>query len=156
MLEALQEAWKAFLIGEVPIGAVLVQGGRIIAKSHNQVEGLKNATAHAETLCIATGAALLENWRLSNTTLYSTVEPCAMCAGAMLLSRIPLLVWGAPDHRHGANGSWVDLLSRKHPTHAITVRRGVLANYSSTLLREFFQKRRREKEAIFLKNRQQR
>lgn len=146
MLEALKEAWKAFLEEEVPVGAILVHKGRIIARGHNQVEMLRDATAHAEMLCITAGEATLENWRLADTVLYSTVEPCSMCAGAMLLSRIPQLVWGAPDIRHGANGSWVNLFEKTHPMHTISIRTGVLQEYSSTLLKDFFQKRREEKD----------
>ncbi len=111
MLEALKEAWKAFQNGEVPVGAVLVKDGKMIAKGSNQVELLHDATAHAEMICMTAGEAALENWRLVETTLYCTLEPCVMCAGAMLLSRVPRLVWGAPDLRHGANGSWIDLFS---------------------------------------------
>lgn len=144
MLEALKEAWKAFQKEEVPIGAVLVHEGRIISRGYNQVELLKDATAHAEMLCITAGESALENWRLVDTTLYCTIEPCSMCAGAMLLSRIPTLVWGAPDVRHGANGSWIDLFSKPHPMHTISIRRGVLEIYSATLLKDFFQKRRNE------------
>lgn len=144
MLEALKEAWKAFKAGEVPIGACLVKEGRIIARGYNQVEMLKDATAHAEMLCITAGESAMDNWRLSETILYSTVEPCCMCAGAMLLSRIKTLVWGAPDVRHGANGSWVDLFALTHPTHTIEVRKGVLQEYSTQLLKDFFQKRRQE------------
>src|ERR1700733_5007935 len=108
MLAALKEAWKAYCSDEVPVGAVLVCRGEIIARGYNQVEMLKDATAHAEMLCITAGEAALENWRLADTVLYCTVEPCCMCAGAMLLARIPTLVWGTPDVRHGANGSWVN------------------------------------------------
>jgi tRNA(adenine34) deaminase len=144
MLEALKEAWKAFLEGEVPVGAVLVQDGHVIARAHNQVELLQDATAHAELLCITAGEAALHNWRLADTTLYSTVEPCSMCAGALLLARVPKLVWGAPDIRHGANGSWVDLFAKQHPTHSISVSRGVLEESSAYLLKTFFQKRRME------------
>lgn len=144
MLEALKEAWKAFLKEEVPVGAVLVQEGRIIARGFNQVEMLKDATAHAEMLCITSGEAALENWRLSHTTLYVTIEPCCMCAGAMLLSRVSELVWGAPDLRHGANGSWVNLFEKVHPTHTISIRKGILAEYAAILLRDFFQKRRQK------------
>jgi tRNA(adenine34) deaminase len=142
MLEALKEAWKAYQKEEVPVGAVLVHQGRVIARGHNQVEMLRDATAHAEMLCITAGEAALENWRLLETTLYCTVEPCSMCAGAMLLSRVPQLVWGAPDIRHGANGSWVDLFSKQHPMHTISIRKGVFQEYSAMLLKEFFQKRR--------------
>lgn len=144
MLEALKEAWKAFQNEEVPVGAVLVHEGRVISRGYNQVELLRDATAHAEMLCITAGENALENWRLADTTLYCTIEPCSMCAGAMLLARIPTLVWGAPDIRHGANGSWVDLFDKPHPMHTITIRRGVLETYSAALLKDFFQKRREE------------
>src|SRR3984885_4849264 len=92
MLEALKQAWKAFQEEEVPVGAVLVHEGKIISRGYNQVEMLKDATAHAEMLCITAGESALSNWRLTGTVLYSTIEPCCMCAGAMLLSRIPKLV----------------------------------------------------------------
>ena len=144
MFEALKEAWKAFQAGEVPVGAVLVHGGKVIARGYNQVELLKDATAHAEMLCITAGEGALENWRLADTTLYVTIEPCSMCAGAMLLSRVPTLVWGAPDLRHGANGSWINLFDKPHPTHSIAVRSGVLSDYCAGMLRDFFQKRREE------------
>jgi tRNA(adenine34) deaminase len=142
MLEALREAWKAYSSGEVPVGAVLVYEGRVIARGFNQVEVLKDATAHAEMLCLTAGASALDAWRLADTTLYCTIEPCSMCAGAILLSRVPNLVWGAPDLRHGANGSWVDLFAKVHPTHQVRVRRGVLEDYAASLLRDFFQARR--------------
>ena len=145
MLEALKQAWKAFVADEVPVGAVIVKNGRVIAKGYNQVEMLKDATAHAEMLCMTSAEAFVENWRLAGTTLYCTMEPCSMCAGAMLLTRIPTLVWGAPDLRHGANGSWVDLFQPLHPTHAIEVRKGVLANYCTQILKDFFQIQRRKK-----------
>lgn len=145
MLEALKEAWKAFTAGEVPVGAVLVHKGSVIARGYNQVEMLQDATAHAEMLCITAGEAALENWRLLNTTLYCTAEPCAMCAGAMLLSRVPTLVWGTPDIRHGANGSWVDLFEKTHPTHTIKIKNGVLQEYCAALMKDFFAQRRHEK-----------
>lgn len=146
MLEALKEAWKAFQEKEVPVGAVLVKDGRVIARGYNQVEMLKDATAHAEMICLTTGAAAVDNWRLADTTLYCTIEPCSMCAGAMLLSRVPRLVWGAPDIRHGANGSWVDLFDRPHPTHTVTIVKGILQEASSFLMKTFFQQRREEHE----------
>lgn len=142
MLEALKEAWKAFLVEEVPVGAVLVQNGRILARGHNQVELLKDATAHAEMLCITAGESTLDNWRLADTILYCTLEPCSMCAGAMFLSRVPQLVWGTQDIRHGANGSWINLFDKTHPTHSINVRNGVLKEYCALLMTQFFQKRR--------------
>lgn len=142
MLEALKEAWKAYQSKEVPVGAVLVYQGRVIARGYNQVEMLCDATAHAEMLCITSGETALENWRLLDTTLYCTIEPCSMCAGAMLLSRVPTLVWGAPDIRHGANGSWINLFDKPHPTHSIEIRRGVLQEFCAGLMRSFFQERR--------------
>lgn len=145
MLEALKEACKAFKKDEVPVGAVLVKEGRVISRGHNQVEMLKDATAHAEMLCITAGEFALENWRLTDTTLYCTMEPCAMCAGAMLLARVTTLVWGAPDLRHGANGSWVNLFEKQHPMHTLQIRSGVLKEQSAALMQEFFQKKRAEK-----------
>ncbi len=145
MLEALKEAWKAFKADEVPVGAVLVKDNHIIARGYNQVEMLKDATAHAEMLCLTAGESALENWRLSNTTLYCTIEPCSMCAGAMLLTRISTLVWGAPDLRHGANGSWVDLFEPVHPTHSIQIRKGVLEGPCAQILKDFFQMQRDKK-----------
>lgn len=142
MLEALKEAWKAFKEEEVPVGAVIVKKGHIIARGHNQVEMLRDATAHAEMLSITSAEAYEDNWRLLETTLYCTVEPCSMCAGAMLLARVPQLVWGAPDLRHGANGSWVDLFEKPHPMHTISIKSGVLGEYSADMMRRFFQNRR--------------
>jgi tRNA(adenine34) deaminase len=147
MLEALKEAWKAFQADEVPVGAVLVKDQRVIARGHNQVEMLKDATAHAEMLCLTAGEGSLDNWRLAQTTLYCTIEPCSMCAGAMLLTRVPILVWGAPDIRHGANGSWVDLFAQTHPMHAIQVRKGILEGPCAHLLKDFFQMQRKRKDA---------
>lgn len=150
MLEALKEAWKAFQADEVPIGAVLVKDRHVIARGYNQVEMLQDATAHAEMLCMTAGESALQNWRLAGTTLYCTVEPCSMCAGAMLLTRVPTLVWGAPDLRHGANGSWINLFEKTHPTHAIQIRSGVLKEPCSLLLKDFFQmQRKRNQKRIF-------
>ncbi len=144
MLEALKEAWIAFKAGEVPVGAVLVKGERIIARGHNRVESLQNATAHAEMLCLTAAERACGNWRLTETTLYCTMEPCSMCAGAMLLSRIDTLVWGAADFRHGANGSWVDLFAKTHPIHTIEIRKGVLGDFAALLMRRFFQEQRQK------------
>jgi len=145
MREALKEAKKAFAADEVPVGAVLVHNGKVIARGHNQVELLQDATAHAEMLCLTSGASVFENWRLEGATLYCTLEPCCMCAGAMLSSRIDRLVWGAPDLRLGANGSWIDVFKEKHPMHTIEVVRGVLQEEAAELMREFFQKQRKQR-----------
>lgn len=142
MREALKEAKKAALQGEVPVGAVLVFEGKILARGHNQVEMLQDATAHAEMLCLTTGSSMLHNWRLLETTLYCTIEPCAMCAGAMLLSRIKRLVYGAKDIRHGAHGSLLDLFAVPHPTHSIEITEGIIADEASLILRNFFSERR--------------
>ena len=144
MREALKEAQKAFDLGEVPVGAVLVLDGEIIARAYNKVEIDNDATSHAEALCIKMASAFLKNWRLLNTTLYTTLEPCSMCAGALLLSRVSRVVWGAPDLRHGAAGSWVDILTKQHPIHNIDLQGGVLAEESAFLLKKFFRERRIE------------
>jgi tRNA(adenine34) deaminase len=144
MKEALKEAKKSFDEEEVPVGAILVRDGKILSKGRNQVELLQDATAHAEMLCLTSGASLIENWRLEGTTLYSTLEPCAMCAGAMFVSRIDRLVWGAPDLRVGANGSWIDLFAQNHPIHKIEVISGVLADECAFLMKEFFRLQRKK------------
>lgn len=143
MREALKEAKKAFDAEEVPVGAVLVHDNKIIARGQNQVELLQDATAHAEMVCLTAGAEALSNWRLIDTTLYCTLEPCVMCAGAMLAARVKRLVWGAPDLRLGANGSWIDLFKEKHPMHAMEVTSGVLQEEAADLMRRFFEGRRK-------------
>jgi tRNA(adenine34) deaminase len=142
MRAALEQAEEAFAKGEVPIGAVLVHENNIIARAHNLVESRLDATAHAEMLCLKIGAQALENWRLIGATLYCTLEPCPMCAGAMIHSRLKRLVWGAPDVRCGAHGSWVDILSIEHPIHRIAVDSGVLKEECAMLMKQFFRKRR--------------
>lgn len=144
MREALREAEKAFQLGEVPVGAVLVSQGGIIARGHNQVESLRDASAHAEMVCVKKASAHVANWRLLDTTLYSTLEPCAMCAGALILSRVGTLVWGAKDLRHGAHGSWVNLFDLSHPIHRLDVRSGVLQEEAAALMISFFRKRRED------------
>lgn len=143
MREALKEAKKAFASDEVPVGAVLVHKERVIARGHNQVELLQDATAHAEMLCLTAGSSKLENWRLLETTLYCTLEPCCMCAGAIFLARVSVVVWGAPDIRLGANGSFINLFERAHPFHQVSVRKHVLMEESADLMRQFFQKKRK-------------
>jgi len=142
MKAALDEAQNAFDLGEVPVGAVLVHRNEIIATGYNQVESLKDATAHAEMLCLKRGAERLGNWRLIGATLYCTLEPCAMCAGALILSRVETLVWGAPDLRHGADGSLFQVLNEAHPIHQVTVRRGILKEACAEILQTFFRERR--------------
>ena len=143
---ALEQARTASQNGEVPIGAVLAHEDAIITVAHNQVETLCDATAHAEILCLQKAYTLFQDWRLQNTTLYCTLEPCCMCFGSMIQSRIERLVFGAPDIRQGVCGSWVDLSDEGHPIHQFSIQSGLMADESRSLLRQFFQQRRqREK-----------
>ncbi len=144
MEEALVEASKAWDRDEVPVGAVIVSNGQIIARAHNLVESQKDATAHAEIMCMRKAAKVLQGWRLVNTTLYSTLEPCAMCAGAIFLFRVARVVWGAADPRQGAHGSWVNLFEKKHPMHQLEITGGLYEGRAGELMRIFFQKQRKK------------
>ncbi len=145
MEEALKEAESAFALGEVPVGAVIVFQNQIITRAHNQVETLFDATAHAEIICIKEASKIVNNWRLTGCTLYTTLEPCPMCAGALISSRIDRVVWGAPDIRQGAGGSLISLLGQPHPIHTVQVTSGILADASSALLKQFFKEQRWKK-----------
>lgn len=142
MREAVKEAARAFEKGEVPVGAVIVYQGSIIARSHNLVEEMQDATAHAEILCLRKAAEIIGNWRLLDAVLYCTLEPCAMCAGAMIASRIKKVVWAAPDIRQGAGGSFISLVQAPHPIHRVEFESGVLCEESAELMRKFFKERR--------------
>lgn len=141
MAEAIEEAKLAENIDEVPIGAVIVRDGKIIARAHNTRETSKCATHHAEILAIEEACRTLGGWRLPETTLYVTLEPCAMCAGAIINARIPNVVFGAPDLRFGAFGSLLDL-SEVPLNHKPDVRRGVRADECKNMLSEYFRKKR--------------
>ena len=143
MDEALRQARKAAAKGEVPVGAVLVVGGRIVAKAHNQVEELKDATAHAEMLAVTTAAGETGDWRLNEATVYVTKEPCPMCAGAILQSRIPRVFYGAYDPKAGAVDSLYHLLTDSRLNHRCDVFGGILAQECGQLLTEFFEAKRR-------------
>jgi len=143
MRAALQEAQKAYKEDEVPIGAVIVYRERIIGRGHNQVEGLQDPTAHAEILAIGAAAGFLHSWRLEGATIYVTIEPCPMCMGAIILSRLDRLVFGAPDPRFGACGSVVNIPEDYRLNHKIEVTSGVLRDECSWLLSSFFQKLRK-------------
>jgi len=143
MREALREAVKAFDADEVPVGAVIVHKGRIIGKAHNQIKLLKDPTAHAEMIALTQAAAALGNERLLDTTVYATIEPCAMCGGGMILGRVKRLVFGATDLKTGAFGSALDLNKLKL-NHKIAVTRGVLEDECAEVLKEFFRKKRVE------------
>ncbi len=139
---ALREAEAAMRAGEVPIGAVLVHDGRVIGRGHNQRETLLDPTAHAEMIVITQGAAALSAWRLLDTTLYVTLEPCPMCAGALIQARVKRLVFGAADPKAGACGTLFDLPRDPRLNHRVVVRGGVLEEESQALMRGFFQGRR--------------
>ena len=143
MAEALKEAEKAFGSDEVPVGAVIVHKGRIIARAHNQIKLLKDTTAHAEMIAITQAASCLQNERLPSTTLYVTIEPCLMCAGALVLARIGRVCFGAPDPKTGAFGSVFDV-NKKRLNHKIVVTKGVLKEECALLMREFFKKKRND------------
>ena len=138
MQVALAEAQIAYDLGETPIGAVIVRDGAIIAKAHNLREARRDATAHAELLAIRQANLALGGWRLTRCTLYVTLEPCPMCAGAIVQARIPNLVFGAHDTKAGACGSLMDLVRDERLNHQVEVTSGILANESSQLLRRFF------------------
>ncbi|MCX5686787.1 MAG: tRNA adenosine(34) deaminase TadA [Candidatus Omnitrophica bacterium] len=142
MSEALKEAGKAFEIDEVPVGAVIVHKGRIIGRAHNQIKLLKDPTAHAEIIAITQAAAYFSNERLPDTTIYVTIEPCAMCAGALVLARVKRLVFGAADPKAGAFGSVLDI-NKKRLNHKIAVTKGVSQEECSALIKEFFKKKRK-------------
>lgn len=142
MNRALEQARLAFSAGEVPVGAVLVHQDLIIAEAHNEVEKRQDASAHAEILCLQRGAQKLGNWRLQDAVLYCTLEPCTMCAGAFFLYRLKRVVWGAPDLRHGAHGSWINVCDQRHPIHSFEVSSGILGDECAALMRDFFRKRR--------------
>ena len=141
---ALEEAKKAFDMGEVPIGAILVLNGEVISRAHNQVEILNDATSHAEMICIKDAAKKMKDFRLNNFELYTTIEPCLMCLGASILSRIKKIVYGASDKRHGALGGLIDLSNINHPIHKLEVAFGLKEKESRELIQEFFRKRRAE------------
>ena len=143
MEEAISEAKLAEDIDEVPIGAVIVKDGRIIARAHNTRETSRCATHHAEILAIEEACRTLGGWRLPETTLYVTLEPCAMCAGAIINARIPTVVYGAPDIRFGAFGSLIDL-SEVPLNHKPEIRRGVRSDECKNLLGEYFKKKRKK------------
>ena len=144
MQEALKEAKSAFAEDEVPVGAVVVHEGRVISRAHNQVERLKDPTAHAEMLALTAAAACLNTKWLSQASLYVTIEPCPMCAGALVLSRIKNLYFSAKDPKAGACGSVLNIANHKKLNHRIKVTKGILEKECSSLLKEFFKKKRQE------------
>jgi tRNA(adenine34) deaminase len=142
MRQALAEAKMALKKGEVPVGAVVVHEDKIIGRGYNQVEGLNDPTAHAEIIAIGAAATYLNSWRLSGASLYVTLEPCAMCAGALVLSRIDRLVFGAKDPKAGACGSLFNIVQDPRLNHMVQILSGVLERESGQLMQAFFEKLR--------------
>ena len=144
MKEALIEARKAYMLGEVPIGAVIVKDGQVIARGHNLTDTSKDPTAHAEMIAIRAAAKALNGWRLPGCSLYVTVEPCSMCAGAMVWARIENLYIGAMDPKAGACGSVFNIAEEDRLNHRIHVERGILEDECSSIMKEFFRELRRK------------
>jgi tRNA(adenine34) deaminase len=144
MREALRQAGKAYAAAEVPVGAVVAREGKIIARAHNQVELLKDATAHAEMLALTQAEAGVGDWRLTDCDLYVTKEPCAMCAGALVHTRIRRVIFGCTDPSAGAAGSVMNLLQMPGLNHRCDITPGVLQNDCTAILQDFFRKRREQ------------
>lgn len=140
---ALAEARKAYDLGEIPIGAVLVVDGTVIASAHNMRETWHDATAHAEMIVIREACRQLERWRLTGATLYVTIEPCPMCAGALVMSRIDRLVYGSSDYKAGGVESVFNIVQNKALNHSMEVTAGVMADECAGIMREFFRMRRK-------------
>jgi tRNA(adenine34) deaminase len=139
---ALEEAAAADALGEVPVGAVIVRGGEVVARGHNLTHTDQDPSAHAEVVAIRRAARATGHWRLLDCTLYVTLEPCAMCSGAIVLARIPRLVYAAPDPKAGMCGSLENLVQHPRLNHRVQVTPGVLAQEAGDLLRAFFRARR--------------
>src|SRR5205085_815117 len=142
MREALRLARKAYAAGEVPVGAVVVRDGRIIARAFNQVELLKDATAHAEMLALTQAEAAAGDWRLTDCDLYVTKEPCVMCAGAVIHARVRRVIFGCADERAGAAGSILNVLQMPTLNHRCDISSGVLQNECAAILQDFFKRKR--------------
>uniref|UniRef100_B1XTX7 tRNA-specific adenosine deaminase n=1 Tax=Polynucleobacter necessarius subsp. necessarius (strain STIR1) TaxID=452638 RepID=B1XTX7_POLNS len=142
MRMAIEQAQLAAQAGEVPVGAVLVKDGQVIAKAFNKPIANHDPSAHAEMLALREAALAQENYRIPGSTLYVTLEPCAMCSGAMLHARIDRVVFGAPDPKTGAAGSVLDLFASKQINHQTSVEGGIMSEECGQLLRDFFKRRR--------------
>jgi tRNA(adenine34) deaminase len=142
MEEAIRQAERAAEAGEVPVGAIIVLQGKIIARAHNQVETLHDATAHAEMIALTQASEAMGDWRLEGTELYVTMEPCPMCAGALVLSRVGKIIYGAADPVAGACGSVFNIVQEKRLNHRIPTEGNLLSDRCGELLRSFFRSRR--------------
>jgi len=148
MREALRQALKAGKADEVPVGAVIVRAGKVIARAHNQVELLKDATAHAEMLALTQAEAAVGDWRLIDCDLYVTKEPCAMCAGALVHTRVRRVIFGCADPAAGAAGSVINLLQMPTLNHRCDIAAGVLQDECAGILQSFFRERRNSSNKI--------
>ena len=144
MSEALKEAKKAFEEDEVPIGAVIVHDSKIIARGHNQIERLKDPTAHAEMIALTSATSFLESKWLNEASAYVTIEPCSMCAGAFVLARVKKIFFAAKDLKAGACGSILNIAHNSKLNHRIEVKGGLLTEEASLLIKEFFKKKRQK------------
>ena len=142
MRQALKEAEKAFSEDEVPVGTVIVYEDKIIARGYNQIERLDDPTAHAEMLALTSATNFLQTKWLSEASVYVTIEPCCMCAGALVLARVKNLYFGAKDPKTGACGSVVNIVNHRKLNHRIKVKSGILEKECASLLKEFFRKKR--------------
>ena len=142
MQEAMKEARVAFERDEVPVGAVIVHKGQIIARAHNQIKMLKDPTAHAEMIAITQASAHFKNERLKDCSLYVTIEPCPMCAGAMVLARLENLFYATEDPKSGACGSIMNVSQHEKLNHRVKAKSGILKDESRSLIQEFFKKKR--------------
>jgi tRNA(adenine34) deaminase len=142
MQAALREAQASAALDEVPVGCVVVHDGLVVGRGHNQVETLQDATAHAEVIAIGAASNTLQSWRLNECTMFVTLEPCAMCAGAIILSRLGRLVYGARDPKAGACGSVLDVIHERRLNHRVDVTPDVMADECGAILKEFFARKR--------------
>lgn len=148
MQEALVEAQKAYDENEVPVGAVVIYKNKIIGRGHNQTESLQDPTAHAEIIALSAATNYLHSWRLTDATIYITLEPCLMCTGALILARIKRLIFGAYDKKFGACGSIYTIPQDNKVNHKFEIVSNVLFEQSQTLLQNFFRKKRRQGKSV--------
>lgn len=141
---ALKEAKKAYEIGEIPVGCVIVKDDKIIARGHNMRETKNSPIAHAEVIAIEKASKKLNSWRLLDTTMYVTLEPCIMCSGAIVSSRVPKVIYGAKDPRFGAHGSIINIFDIKL-NHSVDIKGGILEEECSLLIKDFFKELRNKK-----------
>ncbi|WP_283678049.1 tRNA adenosine(34) deaminase TadA [Lentilactobacillus sp. Marseille-Q4993] len=148
MNEALTEAKKAYLLGEVPIGAVVVHNGKVIGRGHNLRERFQDATAHAEVMAIQEAGRAVGNWRLVDCDLYVTIEPCLMCSGAIVNARVSRVFYGAPDNKAGAVDTLYDTLRDDRLNHQVEVHSGILREKCASIMKQFFKEARKRRKQL--------